>query len=1234
MKGLRKYLTPFAPDQSGAVSVLYGLNALIVVVDAGGCAGNICTFDEPRWPGGKSVVVSAALRDMDAILGRDDILTDKLVKAAKKTDASLIALVSTPVPAIIGTDLEAVARITEKKTGIRCVSIPTDGMKLCDFGMQETYLALFRRFASGEKQTGVCGVIGMTPMDYTKEDAENVCTALRAEGYEEILLYGAAGGIGAFQDAGKAEINYVVSPAGAAAAKWLEKKFKTPWICRYPADAARLTDRKLTEDDLRRIPAGAGSRGRGEAKRILVVHQQVMANALREKIRDIDGEASVTCATWFMKKEELSGKQDRALRDEDDFIELVRSGNFDAIIADPCMKEMIPFFRGVFLPATHFAVSGSQRVLHVRKKIRVYGIVQGVGFRPFVARTAMRMGISGTVCNRGSYVEILAEGSQEAVSRFIDEVRYDPPRRAVVLKVDVKDLPEGLKAAEEDLNASGFEIIESEKEKGEIFISPDIATCDECRRELFDPGNRRYLHPFINCTQCGPRLTILDELPYDRMRTSMKEFEMCPDCAKEYTDPASRRYDAQPVCCHDCGPEVFLITPDEAGNLTPGAQQDRMRGAEAIRQARRMLAEGKILAVKGIGGFHLCCDASNDEAVAELRKRKTRPHKPFAVMMKDMHTVRRECAVDQGARRILEGHQKPVLLLVKKPGSQMSDQVAPGNPKCGVMLPYTPLHMLLFDYPDGLSMPDMLVMTSGNVSGAPICRTDEEAVHEIGIYCDAILTHDRKIRIRCDDSVMDYTGGEGVMIRRSRGYAPLPVITDIAWSSDKEPAETDRRGMGRETDSVPSQPDETKNGRTVLAVGSELKNTFCIGIDDLYYPSPHIGDLADVRSVRSLKETIHRMEELLEKKADVIVCDRHPAYHSSEVAAELARERGARLIEIQHHFAHVVSCMAENDEKGPVIGVTYDGTGLGDDGSIWGGEILVSEPGRYARAASIAPFIHVGGDLASRQGWRIAVSMLDSLLGEEAADKAAALGLCDEKSAGVICRMKKNSLASVRSTSCGRLFDAAAAILGICTESTYEGEAACALQFAAERGEKKISAGKRDTSEAKDLILSEEVSPGRRDDGENRLILRTDLLIRELAERKLAGEDPEVLAFAFHRSLARMTAEAVRRISSGEGVSHGPDVRSENTAPAKAEGACGRGVKTAALTGGVFQNSLLLALTKGALEKDGMKVITHRLIPPNDGGLCLGQAVAARAMLAAEEQGGWRCMRRVPDEEE
>ncbi|MDO4539257.1 MAG: Sua5/YciO/YrdC/YwlC family protein, partial [Coriobacteriales bacterium] len=429
----------------------------------------------------------------------------------------------------------------------------------------------------------------------------------------------------------------------------------------------------------------------------------------------------------------------------------------------------------------------------VTRRIRAYGIVQGVGFRPTVSRHATAAQITGTVCNKGPYVEIFAQGTEAQVEAFVDALRTQPPRRAAILKLDIKDVAE----AEAPAYAS-FEIVESEHTSGEIFVSPDIAICDDCVRELYDPRDRRYLHPFINCTCCGPRLTILDALPYDRVRTSMSAFPMCERCASEYYSPATRRYDAQPVCCNDCGPQVYMLDRPE-------------RGGAAITEARRIVAAGGVVAVKGIGGFHLCCDATNPAAVDLLRERKRRSAKPFAVMAASLEVVERECEVpDEGpARELLCGHQKPILLLPKRADGQVCEAVAPHNPKLGIMLPYAPLQLLLFNYPDGVDMPDCLVMTSANESGAPICRDDEDARRELGPLSDAILSHDRLIRVRADDTVMDLFEGEPYLVRRSRGWAPLPAVLSQALAAP------------------------------VLAVGGELKNTFCLGTGELLYPSSY-----------------------------------------------------------------------------------------------------------------------------------------------------------------------------------------------------------------------------------------------------------------------------------------------------------------------------------------------------------------------------------------------------------
>lgn len=809
----------------------------------------------------------------------------------------------------------------------------------------------------------------------------------------------------------------------------------------------------------------------------------------------------------------------------------------------------------------------------MRVCIRVFGIVQGVGFRPTVKRHADACDIAGSVSNKGPYVEIFAEGSEECVHSFIKQIQEEPPKRAVILKLDVENVESGEdgihKVESETDSKEKFQIIESEKEEGEIFVSPDIAICPECKKELYDKNDRRYLHPFINCTCCGPRLTILDSMPYDRVRTSMGEFPMCEKCEYEYTHAETRRFDAQPVCCNDCGPEVYLLGRKE-------------RGADAIRYTRKVISEGGIVAVKGIGGFHLCCDAAKEETVARLRQRKKRPMKPFAVMMKDLDVVRRECETEPHLEEILDGHQKPIILLPKKEGGTLCESVAPDNPKIGVMLPYAPVQLLLFDYQDETKVSDCLVMTSANTSGAPICRDDEDALNELSGLCDVILSHDRKIRLRADDTVMDFYRGEPYMIRRSRGYAPLPFM------------------MGNEF-----------KGQ-VLAVGGELKNAFCIGKNQLFYPSPYIGDMGDVRTVKALKESVKRMEELLETKPQIVACDMHPSYNTRAAAEEM----GLPVFLVQHHYAHILSCMAENEwttEK-RVIGVSFDGTGYGTDGTIWGGEILLADYDSFTRWGCIEPFAQTGGDASAKESWRIAVSLLGKIYGKENALLIIeTLGLCEPKLAKLQFTMEERGINTVQSTSAGRLFDAVSAILDIRKSSTFEGEASTSLQFAAEKwldAQKKKIAGSEDFAESgiitdygelKSISDVAQKSVVEKNNSINRNIkadlyyLPTLSLVKELAERKLAGENSNQLALHFHRRLAGMIVSACEK------------AREET------------GINTVALSGGVYQNKLLLDYSVTMLEERGFHVLRHHLLPPNDGGISLGQAVAAMRSLQKGE---------------
>ena len=813
----------------------------------------------------------------------------------------------------------------------------------------------------------------------------------------------------------------------------------------------------------------------------------------------------------------------------------------------------------------------------VCRLIRIYGIVQGVGFRPFVSRLADRYGISGSVCNKGSYVEIIARADEPVLSDFVHAIEVEAPERSAIVKVKLIDSPVDVEVV------SGFEIAESKHEDGQIFVSPDIATCPDCARELFDKNNRRYLHPFINCTQCGPRLTILDSMPYDRVKTSMASFPMCEACSDEYTDMDSRRYHAQPVCCNDCGPELYTLVgraseSDVQGMGTDSERPEGAYGAAALLETRAVIRNGGIAAIKGIGGFHLCCDAGSEAAVQRLRQLKARPMKPFAVMMRDLEVVGRECKLEPEMEPLLTGPQKPIILIPRRHdsaesaepdsnikvvlktniqighNSRIAASVAPDNPNLGVMLPYTPVHLLLFNYPDDEPISDVLVMTSGNPSGAPICMNDEEALKYLSPMCDIILSNSRDIRIRADDTVMAFYRSKPYMIRRSRGNSPLPIVA------------------------------KSESSHAVLGIGGELKNAFCLGDKGLFYPSPYIGDMADMRSVRALEAATTRMERLLEIHPDIIVGDMHPGYNTSEMARVIAEREGVPVMEVQHHHAHMVSCMAENEYEGTALGVTFDGTGYGPDGTIWGGEFLLGDESGYERVGSIAPFIHAGGDIASKEGWRIAYSMISTALGSEAASRIGeTLGLGDEKGRQSIDFMLGNNINTVKSTSAGRLFDAVSAVLGIKSASTFEGEASMALQFAAERAEAQgISLA---PYEGRLMNIDEE-----------QFELCTDTLLMELAARSLADQDTDQLAYFFHKALADMIVIACCY----------QRTRCE--------------VNVVALSGGVFQNLLLLRLVDDGLEREGFKVLKHGVVPTNDGGIALGQAAAGIAALRNEEQ--------------
>ncbi len=769
--------------------------------------------------------------------------------------------------------------------------------------------------------------------------------------------------------------------------------------------------------------------------------------------------------------------------------------------------------------------------------IKIYGIVQGVGFRPFVARLAKELNILGTVANKGSYVEIFAEGEENSLKKFTEELKTKAPVRAAILSMGICEI-------ENSKRFDDFSIIESEKEYGKIFVSPDIAICDDCKRELYDKTNRRYLHPFINCTLCGPRLTITEAAPYDRERTSMADFPFCPDCEREYYDEKDRRYDAQPVCCNNCGPKYYILNGDK-------------KEKDALRKTRDIIKDGGIAAIKGIGGFHLSCDASNFEAVAKLRERKRRPMKPFALMVKDIETLEKIVKIPKGAVPIITGPQKPILLLPRKENSLVAPNVAEDNPYLGVMLPYAPIQCLLFEYEEiDEDFPKVLVMTSGNPSGAPICHTDEEANDALSSIADVILSNNRRIRLRSDDSVMSFFENKPYMIRRSRGYAPIPITVGDRLKGE------------------------------VLAVGGELKNTFCLAKDELFYPSPFIGDMSDLRSVTALKDSINLMESLLEINPKIVACDMHPRYNTTSVAKGL----NLPLFFVQHHYAHILSCMAENNEFEPVLGIAFDGTGYGTDNTVWGGEILLCDTKNFERISHIEPFIQAGGDKVPRECYRVALAFLFEEYNYNEAKVsqiAQRLNIATADEVSAINFMLKNNVNCIKSTSAGRLFDGASAILGVRKTSTYEGEGAIYLEFAANHFEKS------NLAQAKNILDNCVKNALNKNTVDN---IETKYIMKRLLNEKLNNKSSEELAYYFHAALASEI------------------LSSSLIAREKCK------ISTIALSGGCFQNLLFTSLTKNLLENHNFKVLTHKLIPPNDGGIALGQAFAA--MVHLKNQGG------------
>lgn len=746
--------------------------------------------------------------------------------------------------------------------------------------------------------------------------------------------------------------------------------------------------------------------------------------------------------------------------------------------------------------------------------IRVEGIVQGVGFRPHVHSLARRLSLSGWVGNDGAGVFIEAEGTRENVARFEEELRGQAPPLAVVHRVTATAVP-----ARGD---RGFRITGSRDGGGRAaLISPDVATCADCLAELFDPAGRRYRHAFVNCTNCGPRFTIVQDVPYDRPATTMAGFAMCEECTREYLDPDDRRFHAQPTCCPACGPTLRLAGPGDTDGDGDG---------DPIALAAALVRSGGVLAVKGLGGYHLAVDAGDEEAVRTLRSRKHREDRPFAVMVADLDAARALCELDGDAERLLTGPRRPIVLLPRRPDAPIAEAVSPGERRLGVMLPYTPVHHLLAGEITG-----PYVLTSGNLSDEPIAYRDRDAFTRLAGIADRFLTHDRPIHVRTDDSVVLATRGEGLPLRRSRGYAPEPLRL----------------------------PHPVR--RAVLACGAELKNTFCLAKGERAFVSHHIGDLENYETLCSFAEGIDHFRRLFGITPRVVAHDLHPEYLSTKYARDMD---GVDLVGVQHHHAHIASCLADNREAGPVIGVAFDGLGYGADGTFWGGELLVADLTGFTRAGCLAPVPLPGGTAAIRHPWRMAAAHLDAVYGGAPPGDLAVISR--HRDWDEVLAVARSGVNSPLTSSAGRLFDAVAAILGLSDTVTYEGQAASALEQRADPTEK--SAYPVRLREAGEL-----------------LVIQAGDLVRAVVDDLRERTDPATVSARFHNGLAAATAASCARLRSRTGIG------------------------TVALSGGVFQNRLLLDRLVRALRHRGFRVLTHQRVPPNDGGISLGQAAVAAA---------------------
>ncbi len=753
-----------------------------------------------------------------------------------------------------------------------------------------------------------------------------------------------------------------------------------------------------------------------------------------------------------------------------------------------------------------------------RLRVEIHGAVQGVGFRPFVFRLATGLHLTGWVRNDIGGVLLEVEGDGRDVETFLRLLKAEPPPRARIEEVHETWL--------EPAGGSGFEIVRSEAE-GEktALVLPDVATCPDCLGEILDPGDRRFRYPFGNCTNCGPRFTILRALPYDRPNTTMAAFRLCPACRAEYGNPSDRRFHAQPVACPACGPRLTLHSAD--GRLL--ASED-----SALLMTARELANGRIAAVKGLGGFHLMCDARDSEAVGRLRERKARQEKPFALMVRDLAMADSLCELPAEAANLLSGPEAPILLLRKREAAPVAPEVAPGNPWLGVMLPATPLHHLLLRQ---VGFP--LVATSGNRSEEPICTDEGEARGRLGGMADLFLVHDRPIERHADDSIVRVGLRVPRLMRRARGWAPLPVLVSVELPK-------------------------------VLAVGAHMKTTVALSAGRRVFLSQHIGDLETPEAMAAFEKVIADFLRLYEVEPAAVAHDLHPDYPSTRWALESGRP----LIGVQHHHAHLASCLAENGEAGPALGVTWDGTGYGTDGTVWGGEFLLGDAAGFTRVAHFLPFRLPGGEAAVREPRRVALAVLEETLGEAALSRDDLLPVASFSTLerDLLGRMLERGLNSPVTTSAGRLFDAVSALLGLRQKSTFEGQAAMELEWAADPSEAGAYALPLVREASKPAILDWRPLVGE--------------LLRDLEKEVPAG----TCSARFHNALAAAIVDVAEAV----------------------------GERKVALTGGCFQNALLLERTASRLTEKGFRVLLHREVPPNDGGISLGQVMVAAARLARQ----------------